>query len=44
MNYQFLGYFLSAYTLVLGSIIIWFIMQVKQEKHWQKNGIYKRLI
>jgi len=34
MTSQFLNYFLSAYIIVLGAIIGWFIYMFNQEKHW----------
>lgn len=36
MKYQFLNYFLSAYSLVLGAMIGWFIWMLKEEKKWNK--------
>jgi len=41
MKYQFLNYFLSAYILVLGTIIGWFIFMFNQEKHWEKVSAFK---
>ncbi len=41
MTYQFLNYFISAYTLVLGAMIGWFIFMFNQEKYWEKVSASK---